>query len=42
LGLGYGGVTVLNEVQKVNLSPINQSPSVQSISSTSIDENNFF
>jgi len=42
LGLGYGGVTVLNEVQKVNLSPINQSPSVQSISSTSIDENSFF
>ena len=37
LGLGYGGVTVLNEVQKVNLSP-----SVQSISSTSIDENSFF
>jgi len=42
LGLGYGGVTVLNEVQKVNLSPINQSPSVQSISSTSIYENSFF
>ena len=42
LGLGYGGVTVLNEVQKVNLSPINQSPSVQLISSTSIDENSFF
>jgi len=42
LGLGYGGVTVLNEVQKVNLSPINQPPSVQSISSTSIDENSFF
>ena len=42
LGLGYGGFTVLNEVQKVNLSPINQSPSVQSISSTSIDENSFF
>ena len=42
LGLGYGGVTVLNEVQKVNLSPINQSPSVQSISSSSIDENSFF
>ncbi|MGI9348827.1 MAG: helix-turn-helix domain-containing protein [Amylibacter sp.] len=42
LGLGYGGVTVLNEVQKVNLSPINQSPSVQSISSTSIGENSFF
>ena len=42
LGLGYGGVTVLNEVQKVNLSPINQSPSVRSISSTSIDENSFF
>ena len=42
LGLGYGGVIVLNEVQKVNLSPINQSPSVQSISSTSIDENSFF
>ena len=42
MGLGYGGVTVLNEVQKVNLSPINQSPSVQSISSTSIDENSFF
>ena len=42
LGLGYGGVTILNEVQKVNLSPINQSPSVQSISSTSIDENSFF
>ena len=42
LGLGYGGVTVLNEVQKVNLSPINQSTSVQSISSTSIDENSFF
>ena len=42
LGLGYGGVTVLNEVQKVNLSPINQSPSVQSISSTSVDENSFF
>ena len=42
LGLGYGGVTVLSEVQKVNLSPINQSPSVQSISSTSIDENSFF
>ena len=42
LGLGYGGVTVLNEVQKVNLSPINQSPSVQSISSTSIDEKSFF
>ena len=42
LGLGYGGITVLNEVQKVNLSPINQSPSVQSISSTSIDENSFF
>lgn len=42
LGLGYGGVTVINEVQKVNLSPINQSPSVQSISSTSIDENSFF
>jgi len=42
LGLGYGGVTVLNEVQKVNLSPINQSPSVQSITSTSIDDNSFF
>ena len=42
LGLGYGGVTVLNEVQKVNLSPINQSLSVQLISSTSIDENSFF
>ena len=42
LGLGYGGVTVLNEVQKVNLSPINQSPSVHSISSTSIDEKSFF
>ncbi|MFL2684762.1 MAG: helix-turn-helix domain-containing protein [Amylibacter sp.] len=42
LGLGYGGVTVLNEVQKVNLSPINQPPSVQSISSTSIDGNSFF
>ena len=42
LGLGYGGVTVLNEVQKVNLSPINQPPSVQSFSSTSIDENSFF
>ena len=42
LGLGYGGVTVLNEVQKVNLSPINQPTSVQSISSTSIDENSFF
>ena len=42
LGLGYGGVTVLNEVQKVNLSPINQPPSIQSISSTSIDENSFF
>ena len=42
MGLGYGGVTVLNEVQKVNLSPINQSPSVQLISSTSIDENSFF
>ena len=42
LGLGYGGVTVLNEVQKVNLSPINQTPSVQSISTTSIDENSFF
>ena len=42
MGLGYGGVTVLNEVQKVNLSPINQPPSVQSISSTSIDENSFF
>ena len=42
LGLGYGGVTVLNEVQKVNLSPINQPPSVQSISSTSIDENSLF
>ena len=42
LGLGYGGVTILNEVQKVNLSPINQPPSVQSISSTSIDENSFF
>ena len=42
LGLGYGGVTVLNEVQKVNISPINQPPSVQSISSTSIDENSFF
>ena len=28
--------------KKVNLSPINQPPSVQSISSTSIDENSFF
>ena len=42
LGLGYGGITVLNEVQKVNLSPINQSPSIQANSSTSINDKNFF
>ncbi|MDB2538655.1 DUF4115 domain-containing protein [Amylibacter sp.] len=42
LGLGYGGITVLNEVQKVNLSPINQSPSVQANYSTSINDKNFF
>ena len=36
LGLGYGGVTVLNEVQKVNLSPLNQLPSIQTNTSTSI------
>ena len=41
-GLGYGGVTVLNEVQKVNLSPLNQLPSIKTNSSTLSNENSFF
>ena len=41
-GLGYGGVTVLNEVQKVNLSPLNQLPSIKTNTSTLSNENSFF
>ena len=41
-GLGYGGVTVLNEVQKVNLSPLNQLPSIKTNTSTLPNENIFF
>ncbi|MDB4116698.1 DUF4115 domain-containing protein [Amylibacter sp.] len=41
-GLGYGGVTVLNEVQKVNLSPLNQLPSIKTNTSTLSNENIFF
>ncbi|MDB4080945.1 helix-turn-helix domain-containing protein [Amylibacter sp.] len=41
-GLGYGGVTVLNEVQKVNLSPLNQLPSIKTNTSTLLNENSFF
>lgn len=41
-GLGYGGVTVLNEVQKVNLSPVNQLPTIKTNTSTLSDENSFF
>ena len=41
-GLGYGGFTVLNEVQKVNLSPLNQLPSIKTNSSTLSNENSFF
>ena len=40
-GLGYGGVTVLNEVQKVNLSPLNQLPSIKTNTSTLSNENSF-
>tara|TARA_R110002124_G_scaffold99650_6_gene245810 strand:- start:2470 stop:3621 length:1152 start_codon:yes stop_codon:yes gene_type:complete len=33
LGLGYGGMTVLNEVQRVQFAPVNETPSViQSVS----------
>ena len=42
IGLGYGGVTVLNEVQKVNLSPLNQLPSIKTNASTLSNENSFF
>ena len=41
-GLGYGGVTVLNEVQKVNLSPLNQLPSIKTNTPTLSNENSFF
>ena len=41
-GLGYGGVTVLNEVQKVNLSPLNQLRSIKTNTSTLSNENSFF
>ena len=41
-GLGYGGVTVLDEVQKVNLSPLNQLPSIKLNTSTLLNENSFF
>ncbi|MDB9851808.1 DUF4115 domain-containing protein [Amylibacter sp.] len=41
-GLGYGGVTVLNEVQKVNLSPLNQLPSIITNTSTLSNKNSFF
>ena len=41
-GLGYGGVTVFNEVQKVNLSPLNQLPSIKTNTSTLSNENSFF
>ncbi|MDC1288418.1 DUF4115 domain-containing protein [Amylibacter sp.] len=41
-GLGYGGVTVLNEVQKVNLSPLNQLPSIKKNTPTLSNENSFF
>ena len=40
--MGYGGVTVLNEVQKVNLSPLNQLPSIKTNTSTLSNENSFF
>ena len=41
-GLGYGGAIVLNEVQKVNLSPLNQLPSIKTNTSTLSNENSFF